>query len=259
MFLSQLIVNQGTHPDQPRPGLTWLRNTYSVHQRLWMAFPGEARVEEDPFFLGTWTKPSGEKRGRTSEGFLFRIEPDHPPRILVQSVLQPNWDYAFRNAPHLLSGPPRVREVDPSFEAGQKYRFRLVMQMVRRRSVPLAASVDGGKRRSEHPIRCLLPSPADTKEQKVDPALTAWRDRLGEAAEAAGFRVGRSPQSLRVAPVRNLRMKGAPGKVGDRFNAALFDGLITCTDPVLLKRALIQGVGRGKAFGMGLLSLAKIG
>jgi CRISPR system Cascade subunit CasE len=42
------------------------------------------------------------------------------------------------------------------------------------------------------------------------------------------------------------------------FNAALFDGVLTCTSADRLKTAVINGVGRGKAFGMGLLSLAAL-
>jgi CRISPR system Cascade subunit CasE len=40
------------------------------------------------------------------------------------------------------------------------------------------------------------------------------------------------------------------------FNAAAFDGMLKCVDAERLRSAVINGVGRGKAFGMGLLSLA---
>jgi CRISPR system Cascade subunit CasE len=35
-----------------------------------------------------------------------------------------------------------------------------------------------------------------------------------------------------------------------------FEGLLTITDPPALRRALIQGLGRGKAYGCGLMTLA---
>lgn len=38
---------------------------------------------------------------------------------------------------------------------------------------------------------------------------------------------------------------------------AQFDGILTCTDPHALRTALTQGVGRGKAYGSGLLTLRK--
>lgn len=38
--------------------------------------------------------------------------------------------------------------------------------------------------------------------------------------------------------------------------AVTFEGVLTVTDPDLLRRALTEGIGRGKAYGMGLLTLA---
>jgi CRISPR system Cascade subunit CasE len=255
MFLSQILVNPGSHPDQPRPGLDWAKQTYRVHQRIWMAFPDEHRQTEDPFFLGTWSSEAMSKPRRQEGGFLFRIEPDPPMRILVQSSVRPNWDYAFQNAPYLVAGPPQVREFDPAFEAGAAYRFRLVMQMVKRRTVPTSALKDGQKPRSEHPIRCLLPAIDGSDRPRPDPEFRAWRERLSAVATRSGFTVG---DQLRVQPVTNLSMKPEGRSAPARFNAAMFEGVLTCTDAELLRQAVVNGIGRGKAFGMGLLSLAAI-
>ncbi len=258
MFLSQLLVNPGSHPDKPRPGVDWMKQTYRVHQRIWMAFPETQRMSEDPFFLGTWSSDSLAKPRREEGGFLFRIEPEPPLRILVQSSEKPKWDYAFQNAPYLLADAPQVREYEPSFKAEDRYRFRLVMLMVKRRTVPASAITDGTKARTEHPIRCLLPATEPNGKARPDPDFSAWRDRLGEVAERSGFAVGEYPKHLRVQPVRNLHMKPAGNTPGKPFNAAMFEGVLTCTDPRLLQEAVINGIGRGKAFGMGLLSLAVI-
>jgi len=255
MFLSQILVNSGSHPDQPRPGVEWTKQTYRVHQRIWMAFPDEHRQKEDPFFLGTWSSEELSKPRRQEGGFLFRIEPDPPMRVLVQSSVRPNWDYAFQNAPYLLAGPPLVREFDPSFEAGAVYRFRLVMQMVKRRTVPTAELKDGQKPRSEHPIRCVLPAIDGSGRPRSDPEFRAWRERLSTVALQSGFATG---EQLRVQPVTNLSMKPEGRSAPTRFNAAMFEGVLTCTDAELLRQAVVNGIGRGKAFGMGLLSLAVI-
>jgi CRISPR system Cascade subunit CasE len=239
MYLSQLLVNMGDDPDKPRPGMAWIKHTYRVHQRIWMAFPDDAQLQADPLFLGEWSTGVQAKPRRSDAGFLFRIEPDRPTRILVQSVQKPNWAYAFQNAPHLLAEPPMVREFQPHFQAGNRFRFRLAMLMVKRRSKKHRQS--DPKIPLEVPIRCVV-------DGKPDFTFTAWTDRLGEAAVQHGFRV----DELRVQPNRSLRMKDRP----TNFNAALFDGLLECTDPERLKAAVINGIGRGKAFGMGLLSLA---
>lgn len=256
MFLSQLLVNPGSHPDKPRPGLDWIKQTYRVHQRIWMAFPDTHRMKEDPFFLGTWSADSLVKPQRQEGGFLFRIEPEPPLRILVQSMEKPNWEYAFQNAPHLLAGMPQVREYDPSFKAGDSFRFRLAMLMVKRRTVPTQSLTEGVKARSEHPIRCLLPAEEPNGKPRPDPDFTAWRERLDAVATKHGFTVGAYPKQLKVQPLTNLHMKPEGNKQGKRFNAAMFEGLLTCTDPTTLREAVMNGIGRGKAFGMGLLSLA---
>lgn len=240
MFLSQLLVNMGDDPDKPRPGMAWIKQTYRVHQRIWMAFPDDQRVTADPFFLGEWST-GGAKPKRSDAGFLFRIEPDRPTRILVQSVQKPNWEYAFQNAPYLLTEPPGMRQFEPQYNAGQRFRFRLVMLMVKRRSSNHRQ--EDPKAPLEIPIRCLL-------DGKPDPAFTAWRDRLRETSLAHGFEV----DDLRIQPNRSLRMKEKQAS----FNAALFDGVLTCSDPDKLNAAVVNGVGRGKAFGMGLLSLAAL-
>ena len=257
MFLSQLLVNPGDHPDKPRPGLDWIKQTYRVHQRIWMAFPDTHRMKKDPFFLGTWSSDSLAKPKRQEGGFLFRIEPEPPLRILVQSTERPRWDYAFQNAPHLLAGEPQVREYEPNFTAGQTFRFRLVAQMVTRRTIPAGKLQDGQKARSEHPIRCLLPADGDGL-RKPDPEFTSWRERLGVWAERYGFTVGEYPKHLRVQAITNLGMKPAGQQRPKHFNAAMFEGLLTSADPQLLEVAVRNGIGRGKAFGMGLLSLAVV-
>jgi len=257
MFLSQLLVNPGDHPDKPRPGLDWMKQTYRVHQRIWMAFPDTHRMKEDPFFLGTWSSDSLAKPKRQEGGFLFRVEPEPPLRVLVQSAERPRWDYAFQNASHLLAGEPQVREYDPTFAAGQTFRFRLVAQMVTRKTIPAGKLQEGQKARSEHPIRCLLPP--DKEGRRVpDPDFTAWRERLGGWAERHGFTVGDYPKQLRVQPVTNLTMKPAGQQRPKHFHAAMFEGLLACVDPERLHAAVLNGIGRGKGFGMGLLSLATV-
>ncbi len=39
--------------------------------------------------------------------------------------------------------------------------------------------------------------------------------------------------------------------------AAAVDGLLDVTDPDVLRQALIEGLGHGKAYGCGLLTLAR--
>lgn len=179
MFLSQLMVNTAGNPDQPRPGKEWVRQTYRVHQRIWMAFPDEGRRKADPFFLGNWSDFRTPKPRRSEAGFLFRIEPDLPTRVLVQSVLRPDWEYAFQNAKHLLAEAPLVREFDPGPKVGQTYKFRLAMLMVKR-----ATRKDDEKGKlTEHPIRCLVPATNPEEPPRPDPTFRAWREKLASEGD----------------------------------------------------------------------------
>lgn len=141
MFLSQLVIDVGDDPARPRPGRDWIRKPYRIHQRLCMAFPSTEQQEEDDFFVHPfqpnpidvsqpmrWTEVH-VRRGAES-GFLFRVDSDSPAGVvvLVQSIHEPNWKYAFRNARFLLRAEPREPRVisfHPSFRSEGRYRFRL--------------------------------------------------------------------------------------------------------------------------------------
>ena len=49
-------------------------------------------------------------------------------------------------------------------------------------------------------------------------------------------------------------------KTGKRAVALLsvtFDGILTVADPELFRKALVSGIGRGKAYGNGLLTITR--
>jgi CRISPR system Cascade subunit CasE len=286
MFLSLLHINVGDNPDQPMPGRNWLRDVYRVHQRLWMAFPEAMRRAEDPFFLGAWGSPAAPalKPRRCEAGFLFRIERDGSPRILVQSARQPDWDYAFQNAPYLLvSDPdrrPKVREFDPTPLCRQAYQFRLLANVVRRKSVVhpdgrMRTTKNGltihRRRRTEvlvHPAPIPDPLPVDPVERKrlLSACWDPWRQWLDEMAAAHGFRVDQRASPLLMEAVHAVVCD--PGKdrggtnqdkpMNKRYNAGLFEGVLVCTKPDQMRDAVINGIGHAKAFGFGLLSVAPL-
>ena len=141
MYLSCLLIDVGDNPDRPRPGRTWLRNLYHVHQRLCMAFPSAARKADDCHFLKPFNpddfgveEPKQVHVKRCSDaGFLFRIDPQAGGRVavLVQSAAPPDWDYAFHNAGYFLAAPPQVKPFAPCFAVGQQWRFCLVANPIR--------------------------------------------------------------------------------------------------------------------------------
>jgi CRISPR system Cascade subunit CasE len=277
MFLSRLHVNVANDP-----GRHWLGNLYHVHQRLWMAFPDAKRLDEDPFFLGAWDGPPipDPKPKRTEAGFLFRIERDGCPRILVQSVQRPKWEYAFQNAPYLLSRGPEVLSFVPSPRRDEAYRFRLLANVVRSNSVEhpdgrtrttRAGLTIHRRRRTEvlvHPDPIPEPLPHDPieREKLLLARWDPWRKWLHHIGAGRGFRVVDEPESpLLMEAVHTYVRNPGKGRGGSnrekpvdwRYNAGLFNGLLVCTDPDRLRDAIVDGIGSAKAFGFGLLSLAR--
>jgi CRISPR system Cascade subunit CasE len=276
MFLSLLHVNVGDDPDHPRQGRQWLGDIYRVHQRLWMAFPDAQRRAEDPFFLGAWDGPAlaEPKPKRREAGFLFRIERDGSPRILVQSAQRPDWEYAFQNAPHLLASEPRVRGLDPAPRRDQAYRFRLLANVVRRKSV---VHPSGEMRRTRaiprkqrtviivrpKPIPDPLPPDPVERNRALLTRWDPWREWLSDMGSARGFRIDERVPLLMEAVHTAVRHPGKSRGGSNQakptvryYNAGLFDGVLVCTDQDRLRHAVIDGIGPAKAFGFGLLSVA---
>ena len=240
MYCSRLLIDTGTNPDRPRPGRLWLRNRYHVHQRLCMAFPSTSRKAEDPDFLKPFNSAAfgnGQVHVKRDMdvGFLFRIDPLPNGRalIIVQSALTPDWGYAFHNASHLLAAPPEVEPFEPNFSKGQFLRFRLSANPTRRLSKhsPDAKDNSIGKR---------VPVPADK--------LIDW---LVRQAGSAGFLVRRDVTTFTPGYVYISKN----GK-GQRLFSVLYNGLLQVIDPDAFWQTFVSGIGSGKAFGFGLLSVA---
>ncbi len=274
MFLSRLLIDLGDNPDRPRPGRLWLRNIYHVHQRLCMAFPSESRKADDRDFLKPFN-PEEFGNGqvhverKADSGFLFRIDP-HPSKaravILVQSAVRPDWDYAFRNAGYLLAAPSEVKDYDPSFAKGGRFRFRLAANPTKK-----VDTVEKEKRRAitkeefkkiegRHGRR--IPVPAD---QLID-----W---LARRAESGGFSIDKDSTvrvcapSVSKAPLKSPTLTFQPGYVymnkmrdGDsaRLRSVRFEGVLEVIDADKFRNILTGGIGSGKAFGFGLLSVAPL-
>ncbi len=274
MYLSCLLIDVGSNPDRPRPGRLWLRNLYRVHQRLCMAFPSPVRKKCDPDFLAPYApddfpeqrhladknkaevepdvlKQVHSKRSPDS-GFLFRIDSqtrceahrdrDNPGArvvILVQSALEPYWEYAFHNASYLLAAPAQTKQFDPCFMVGQRLRFRLVANPIRRLS---KHSLGADGQPIQKGIGKRVPVPANQ--------LFDW---LTRRAEPAGFSV--ASDSVTIQP-GYIYMNKTRNNVGIRLRSVRYDGVLNVTDPKRLREAMIEGIGPGKAFGFGLLSVA---
>ena len=94
----------------------------------------------------------------------------------------------------------------------------------------------------------------------------AWIERKGR--ESCGFSLPRSAPfgpnaeqvghwDVSISQARRLRGMQRSGNSVTVYSV-LYDGILTVSDPVKFKHALENGVGHGKALGLGLLSVAPL-
>lgn len=198
---------------------------YADHQWLWRWFPAEAGTARD---------------------FLFRRqEADGPPRFYVVSERAP--------LPRFGAWQSETRAYAPQLEAGESLRFEL-------RANPTVRHDRTGKS-ARHDVvmeakkKLLAERGLQRWSEWTDspPALHAvihaacahWLERRGATS---GFEVDRN--SLVVEAHEQHREKRGSEL---RYTTVDLAGRLIVTNPVALQSALLQGLGRAKAFGCGLL------
>lgn len=237
-YLSRLIIDP-RHPASRRD----LSDCYQLHRTVLGAFP------EVP--------DSASVRARF--GLLYRLEPleraSQLLRLLVQSQVAPDWSHL----PARYLGPdpdgrgnPAVRLVAEEFERispGTRLIFRLRANPTRR----LSDRAPG----REDPLVGKRVALLREKEQ------LAWLARKGEQH---GFRLLATTANPELPDARAAVLETARGRrpiAGStaspmplRFGAVLFEGRLEVSDSTRFREALEHGIGSGKAFGFGLLSVA---
>lgn len=217
MYLSRLLLDACSRQVQRE-----IANPYELHRTIMAAFPIEL--------------PKGER-------VLHRV--DVNPRtgqvlLLVQSHTAPNWahltgkNYLLPADPFSGLDNPAVKPLQLALQPGQQLRFRLRANPVKRlfKDEP-ARDLKQGQR-----IGLL-------KEEEQ----LAWLQRKGE--ETGGFTV------LNVAVTNNGFTVGITGeKRKFKHFTVSFDGVLQITNVDEFMKTLETGIGGGKGFGCGLLSLA---
>jgi CRISPR system Cascade subunit CasE len=219
-----------------------LADCHRLHRTLLRAFP-EA--------------PEGMP-AREHFGLLYRAEPyeRHPRliRVLVQSALAPDWS----KLPEDYLGPspderpnPALRTVDEAYgriAAGLQLTFRLRANPTKRIST----------NNTEQDVRWR----GKRVELRREDEQLDWLARKGDNG---GFRllgVSAQPEVRDVQAANLEKARGwQPARDGRaamplRFGAVLFEGRLEVTDPGAFRVTLRDGLGSGKAFGFGLLSVA---
>lgn len=180
---------------------------------------------------------------REQFGVLYRLELEPSATILVQSQVEPDWS---RLPPGYLVSPAETKHIDNVYAAlrtGDVLRFRLHANATKR--LPRAPDENGTQR--------------DGK--RVD--LRRERDQLDWLARKGGHG-GFELVTAQSAPVPRVQAAHGPAthgwKEGQKltFGAVRFDGELRISDAGLFRETLRHGIGSGKAYGFGLLSIAPV-
>jgi len=174
---------------------------------------------------------SNAERGRV----LFRIDnPNGFPVVIIQSASEPHWN-DLKLEPTDLIAVPESKPFDFSPLTGAEYAFRLLARPTHR--LATGKENPNGKRRD---LR--------TDEERLN-----W---LRRKSESSGFKVLSCGLTILNLPaIKSGRQFRQPG---GSFSAVQFDGILTVTDPDKLREAVANGIGTQKAYGFGLLSLARL-
>ncbi|MEW6212337.1 MAG: type I-E CRISPR-associated protein Cas6/Cse3/CasE [Acidobacteriota bacterium] len=232
MYLSRLILN-------PRSRLARrdIADCHDLHRTILSAFP---------------QKENDSDGARCQFAVLHRLDIDRRTgrvTLLVQSNERPDWsrlpkDYLAETDAENPACKP-IEEIYNSLRPGARLAFRLRANPTRK--IDTRTGPDGKRRNG----------------RRVD--LRSEEDRLAwlrRKAEASGFRLlavrlNDEVANLRVQPEgKYTGRREATGKLS--FGSVLFEGELEITDSTSFLQALSSGIGSGKAYGFGLLSIAPV-
>ncbi|MCC7366301.1 MAG: type I-E CRISPR-associated protein Cas6/Cse3/CasE [Dehalococcoidia bacterium] len=268
MYLSRLTLNL-----RDANARRWLGDCHELHRALLRGF-GD----------------SGDQPARREFGVLHRVEmtPGQPVRVLVQSAAAPRWAFEAR-AVVGIDGPASMDRLLDRIAPGRRYRFRLRANPTRRvhqratmgpdlRELDTHGNWRDAGEIAEHERTYIArrdrAEDVAWKGKRVE--LTREEDRIAWLARRGREFDGFELVAAQLAPgpggaARDYfatradpggRMEGRkPGWAPDRrmtLGTALFEGVLEVTDGDRLRAAIAEGIGPGKAFGCGLLSLAPV-
>ena len=220
----------------PRRASRWqFLQPYQLHQLIWKGFPDLPRNSETTPFLYRHDEHSAEHC------------------VLVQSVMRPDWSAIADGTDAPLA---QMREFDPSvLKSGTRLRFFVrANPVVRRQGYEDRADrkhrgrhIAVGSDRTQQAKR--LGVPVDTIPTREE-QLLAWLQRKG--AEG-GFDVAYAT----VGPNHDALVKRPGGDTPMTFTTVDFDGILVVREPATFAATVANGIGRGKAFGFGLLSVKR--
>lgn len=251
IFLSRLILNPRSR-DVRRD----LGDCHALHCTILKAFPpvnGET-----------------EAKAREQFGVLYRLDIDQRKGravLLAQSLVEPDWsslpaDYFLKSEDEANPVCKSVSESYGHLREGMRLMFRLRANPTRK--IDTKTKEDGRRRHGKR---------VDIRGEE---AQLEWLRRKITVAgcRLAAAQIRPDVSNVLTAPEGRMlgwRRQGSSGQAGTKtldastqkrrltFGSVLFEGELEVTDADTLRATLINGIGTGKAYGFGLLSIASSG
>lgn len=190
-----------------------------------------------------------------SERVLWRLErQQHACHLLALTESEPSWESVIEQGGWAsVEGAAKVRHCQPLLDAiavGREFSFRVRLNPVESRVpdevvVPDGRSARGFRKRIAHVTQAQQLAWLRRKVTRQD-GETPWGFELVESDRQA------------VTVVDRDTLKFSKGKGSRRVTLATvtFEGALRVTDRSLFVEAMRSGLGRGKAYGCGLITVA---
>lgn len=219
MFFSEFLVNPGR-----REARALVASPQRLHAAVLDCFPpGQANL--------------GDRR------VIWRLDggPHRSARLLIVSPLRPDFRGLAERAGWTTGESGRSTPYDRFLEGlkeGQNWRFRLVA----------------------NPTYRLPKKPGEKRGRRVGHVTVGHQLQwLLRKADGIGINMASAEEGLYASVTgRGLRRFTKGSDLQVTMATAQFDGILRVEDAALLRSALVSGIGPGKAYGHGLMTLAPI-
>jgi CRISPR system Cascade subunit CasE len=227
--------------------------------------PSALRLLQNPQHLHAAVL-SGLSTAQVTERVLWRLESPTPHRVEMYMVTdsKPSWEHLVEQAGWPQSDEPQqlVRPYDPLLQRiteGDEYAFRIRVNPVYATKRPAKPS-NAFRQRLENATGTDSP-PARVRGQRVAHRTAAQQtDWFLKRMQQCGFII---PDNEHEVPDMRLAERGRltfrKSRTSEHrvvLDTATFEGRARIADADSVRRALLDGIGSGKAYGCGLLTLA---
>lgn len=233
LYLSRIMLNPGS-----KAVMHDLGSPRELHKSICRCFPA---IEDQG------NRPAHEKETpRNAYKLLHRLDNKGDSIVLyVQSTVEPEWHRLSPGYATRADAKP-IHRLYSAISNGDRLQFRLAANPTKR-----AGKNDDGNTKFKD----------EKKRRRIDIRTEDGRIKwLARKGEECGFRLCRVTSTDGTASVetsigRSLTFKHEKGRV--TLGSAVFEGVLEVTDADAFRNTITNGIGPGKAYGFGLMSVAR--